>query len=83
MFVPLTITVSACPSPMPLPGVRREVDVHVGDAGAGQVVDGDGVGAAQRDDVHLLDAIDVHGHVADVAGQPQPAAVGRERHVLS
>ena len=64
-------------------GRAREVEVHVGDAGAGQVVDGDGVGAAEGDDVDLLDAVDVHGHVAHVAEQPQPAAVGRQVDVLA
>ena len=63
-------------------GRARQVEVHAGDAGAGQVVDGEGVGAAQGGDVDLLDAVDVHGHVADVAEQPQPAAVGREVDVL-
>src|SRR5205823_4892751 len=62
-------------------GRGREVDVHLGDAGAGEVVDGDRVGAAEGDDVDLLDAVDIHGHVADVAEQPQPAAVGRQVHV--
>ena len=81
-LVPLTMTVSAWPSPVPLPGVPDEVEVDAGDAGAGQVVDGDGVGAAEGDDVDLLDAVDVHGDVADVAGQPQPAAVGRQVDVL-
>ena len=42
-------------------GRAREVEVDVGDVGAGQVVDGDGVGAAEGDDVDLLDAVDVHG----------------------
>ena len=64
------------------PGRAGEVEVDAGDAGAGQVVDGEGVGAAQGDDVDLLDAVDVHGDVADVAGQPQPTAVGRQCHLL-
>ncbi len=63
-------------------GGDGEVDVHGGDGGAGQVVDGDGVGAAEGDDVDLLDAVGVHGHGADVAGQPQPAAVGGQVDVL-
>ena len=63
-------------------GRAREVEVDVGDAGAGQVVDGDGVGAAEGGDVDLLDAVEVHGDVADVAEEPQPAAVGREVDVL-
>ena len=44
--VPLTVTVSAWPSPRAA-GRRREVDVDLRHVGAGQVVDRDGVGAAQ------------------------------------
>ena len=79
--VPLTMTVSAWPSPVLPPGARK-IEVHVGDAGAGEVVDGDGVGAAQSGDVDLFDAVDVHRDAADVAGQPQPAAIGREVDVF-
>ena len=76
--VPLTMTVSAWPSPVPLPGGLARSRFTCVDVGAGQIVDGDRVGAAEGDDVDLLDAVDVHGHVANVAGQPQPAAVGRQ-----
>ena len=81
-LVPLTMTVSAWPSPVPLPGGLRQVEVDLGDVGAGQVVDGDGVGAAQGVEVDLLDAVEVHGDVADVAEEPNPAAVGRDVDVL-
>src|SRR5262249_27405471 len=60
----------------------RQVNVHASDVGARQVVDGDRIGAAERGDVDLLDPVDVHGHKADVAEQPQPAAVGRQVNVL-
>src|SRR5205807_162035 len=38
----------------------RQVQVDRGHVGAGQVVDGDPVGAAQGDEVDLLGAVDVH-----------------------
>ena len=50
-LVPLTITVSAAASPAAPPIVPAEVDVDLGHVGAGQVVDGDGVGAAERVEV--------------------------------
>ena len=61
--VPLTMTVSAAPSPAAA-GRRRQVEVDLGDVGAGQVVDRDGVGAAQGVEVDVLDAVEVHGDVA-------------------
>ena len=61
-------TVSAWPSPAAAGGA--EVDVDLLDVGPGQVVDRDGVGAAQRVDVDRLDAVEVHRDVADVAEQP-------------
>ena len=45
--VPLTITCPPLPSPPSAPGARQ-VDGDLRHAGAGQVVDRDGVGAAQR-----------------------------------
>ena len=74
--VPLTITWSVWPSPAP------EVDVDLADAGAGQVVLDDRVGAAERVQVDVLDAVDVHRDVADVAEEPEPAAVRRQVEVL-
>ena len=52
-----------------------EVDgVHVG---RGQVVDRDRVGAAQGVEREHLHVVGVHDDVAEVAGEQQPAAVGR------
>ena len=62
-LVPLTMTVSAWPSPVPLPGVPARSRLTCVDVGAGQVVDGDRVGAAQGVEVDLLDAVEVHGDV--------------------
>ncbi len=47
------------------------VEIHAGDAGTSQVVDSDGIRAAESGDVDLLDAVVFHGDVAHVAGQPQ------------
>src|SRR5262249_20211143 len=55
-----------------------EVDVDVLHAGSGQVVDRDGVGAAQRVEVDVLDAVEVHGDAGDIAREPHPAAVCRD-----
>ena len=65
------------------PGRRRQVDRDLRDAGAGQVVDRDGVGAAQGGELDVLDAVEVHDDVADVAGQPHAAAIGRDVDVLA
>ena len=59
-----------------------EVGVHLGDAGSGQVVLDDGVGAAERVEVDLLHAVRVHHDVAHVAGEPEAAAVRREVELL-
>ena len=53
-----------------------EVEVDLADAGAGEVVDGDGVGAAEGVEVDGLDAGGVHRDVAGVAEEPEPASVG-------
>src|SRR5262249_31846932 len=63
-------------------GRARQVEVDPRHAGAGQVVDGDRVGATEGGDVHLLDAVGVHDHVGDVAGEAQPGAVGRQVDLL-
>src|SRR5262249_17848958 len=63
-------------------GVRPEGDVDHAHAGAGQAVDRDGVGPAQGDDVDPLQAIQVHRHPVDVAGDPRPRAVRREGDVV-
>src|SRR5262249_20443859 len=59
-----------------------QVQVDFGDVGAGQVVDGDGVGAALGVEVDLLDAHEVHRHAGHVAGEKYPRAVGRDVDVL-
>ena len=58
------------------------VDSDLGDAGAGEVVDIDGVGAARGGELDVLDAVKVHDDVADVARQPRPRAVGGDVHDL-
>ena len=70
--------------PVTLAAARRsrQVDVDLLGVGPGEVVDRDGVGAAQRVDLDVLDAVEVHGDVGDVAEQPHPAAIGRDVHVL-
>ena len=69
-LVALMTMVSAAPSPTPLPGGDAEVDADLLDAGPGQVVDGYVISAAQCGDIDVLDAVEVHGDVADVAGEP-------------
>ena len=61
---------------------RRQVERDLGDVGAGEVVDRDGVGAAQGRKLDVLDAVEVHDDVGDVAGQPHPRAVGRDVDAL-
>src|SRR5262249_32299014 len=63
-------------------GGGPEGQVDHAHAGAGQVVDRDGVGAAQGNDVDHLQAVQVHRPLADVAGEPRPLAVRREGDVL-
>ena len=62
--------------------IGAEVEVDLVHVGAGQVVDGDGVGAAEGVEVDVLDAVEVHRDGGDVAGEPHPAAVGRDVDVL-
>ena len=65
--VPLTVTVSAAPSPPPFGPAQVEVGPrHVG---AGQVADDDVVGAAEGAEVDVLDVVEVHRHVGDVADE--------------
>src|SRR4051794_8217493 len=60
-----------------------EVDVGRLQAGAGEVADGDVVGAAEGAEVGLLDAVEVHGDGGDVAGEAHARAVGRDVDVLA
>ena len=63
-------------------GRAAEVDVGVLDAGARQITDGDRVGAAERGDVEVLDPVEIHRDVGDVAEQAHAGAVGRDVDVL-
>src|SRR5262249_7409457 len=63
-------------------GSAGEVEVNVGDSSTVQVVDGDRIGAATRSDVDLLDAVDIHGYVADVAGEKESSAIRRQIELL-
>ena len=76
------MTLSAWPSPAAAAERAGEVDVDAGDVGAGQVVDGDGVGAAEGVDVDRLDAGGVHRDAADVAENVEPVAVGGQADLL-
>ena len=51
----------------------REVDRDLGDAGTGEVADRDVVGTAEGGELDVLDAVEIHGDVADVAGERSPA----------
>ena len=73
-FVPLTVTVSGWASPVP-PNALRSMST-VRDVGAGEVVDGDRVGAAEGVEADAVDVVEIHDDVGDVAGEPDPAAVG-------
>ena len=64
-------------------GLCAQVDRDLVHVGSGQIVDRDRVGAAPGDDVDVFDTVDVHGHRADVADQPQSSAVGRKIDVLT
>src|SRR5262249_55387275 len=64
-------------------GGGGEVEVDLSDVGAAQVADVDGVGSAQSAEVDLFDAVEVHGHVADVAEEAHPRAVGGDIDVLA
>src|SRR5262249_34686904 len=63
-------------------GLCAQVDRDLVHVGSGQIVDGDGVGATSGVDLDVLDAVEVHGDVADVAGEPRAAAVGRDVDLL-
>src|SRR5262249_45103996 len=63
-------------------GGGLEVDIDHRPVRSAQVVDVNGVGAAQRVDLDVLDAVEVHGDVGDIAGEPRPGAVGRDVDAL-
>ncbi len=60
----------------------RQVGVDLGHVGAAQVVDDDGVGAAEGVEVDDLDVVEIHRHVGDVAEEQHPPAVGGDVDVL-
>src|SRR5262249_6996385 len=53
-----------------------KVEVEVGEVGAGQVVDRDGVRAAQGVEVDPLDAVEVHHDTGDAGAEADARAVG-------
>src|SRR5262249_44568023 len=53
-------------------GLCAEVDGDLAHAGSGQIVDRDGVGATSGVDLDVLDAVEVHSDVADVARHRPP-----------
>src|SRR5262249_62093632 len=55
-----------------------QVDVHLEDISAGQIVHGDRVGPAQGVQVNALDVVEVHDDVTEVAGELHALAVGRD-----
>src|SRR5262249_27384527 len=59
-------------------GCSCQVQVDAGHAGAGQVIDGDGVGTAARREIDIFNSIDVHNDIGDVSGKPEATAVGRQ-----
>ena len=78
--VPLTTTVSAAPSP-PLPVTPRSIATCVTPVPVRSLTV---MVSAPPSGVELdmLDAVEVHDDVTDVAGQPHTAAIGRDIDVL-
>src|SRR5262249_54812560 len=66
---------------LPVPGAADrsgQVQADRGHGGAGPGGDGGGVGAAERVEDDVLDAIEVHRAAVEVADDPGPGAVGRD-----
>ena len=59
-----------------------EIDVDLRHVRPAQVVDHDVVGAAERIEVDLLDVVEVHGDVRDIAEEQHAAAICRDIDVL-
>src|SRR4030095_7182475 len=55
-----------------------EAGVDVEQVGASEVVNREGVDSTQRVEVEVLDVVEVQGHRADVAGEADAGAVGRD-----
>ena len=68
--VPVTVTRIGRTVAGAAAGRRAEVERDLRDAGLGQIADRDVVGAAESREVDVLDAVDVHRDVGDVAGEP-------------
>src|SRR5262245_10123599 len=64
------------------PRAGLEVEVDLGEVGAGQVVDGDGVGPAEGVKVHPFHVVEVHSDVGDVAGEADAVAVAGDVDLL-
>src|SRR5262249_50087307 len=60
-----------------------QVDVHGLHRGSGEVVDGDGVDAAERADADALDPVEVHHDRGDVTGEPDAGAVRGDLDLLT
>ena len=71
---------SAAPSPPPFGAAQ--VDVDPSDVGAAEVADDDVVGAAEGAELDVLDVVEIHRDVGDVAGEEHASAVGRDVDVL-
>ena len=59
-----------------------QVELDLRHVGAGQVADDDVVGAAERAELDVLDVVEVHRDVGDVAGEQRAPAVGDDVDVL-
>ena len=55
-----------------------QVEVDPSHGGPGQIADGDGVGPAKSVDSNVLHAAEVQCDAADVVGESDPAAIGRD-----
>ena len=81
-LLPLTTTLSVCAVAGATAEGGGQVGVHVGDAGSGEVVDGDDVGTAEGVEVDLLDAVRVHRDGALGAEEAQAFTVRRQVDLL-
>ena len=64
-------------------GLCRQVDGDLGHVGPGEVINRDGVRAAQHIELDMLDTAEVHRHAADIAKQASAVAVGRDIDLLA
>src|SRR5262245_19247011 len=63
-------------------GHRCQVDRDLRHSGAGQITDHDVVGTAFGVELDLLDAVEIHGHDTDVAGEAHAAAIALDVELL-